>query len=209
MTLRLHGHSGSINVRKVLWLCAELELPVDLVERGTAAAPVTDPAFRALNPFGLVPVIEDEGLVLAESNTILRYLTRRERRTDLLPTQARAAALVELWIDWQATDFNEAWRYAFIAAFRNVPGHDDPARIAQSRRSFDAKVALVENQLRESGGFIAGADFTLADIPIGLSIRRWLAFGPPPPGYRSVAAYYARLCERAAFVPFGGPGSPP
>lgn len=207
--MRLHGHVGSINVRKVLWLCADLGVAVDLVERGTPRAQVSDPAFVALNPFGLVPVIEDAGLVLAESNTILRYLARREGRDDLLPAEASAAAHIERWIDWQATDFNDSWRYAFIAAFRDLPGYNDPQRIAQSRAAFDAKVGIVDTQLAETRAFIAGPNFTLADIPIGLSIRRWLALQTERQGFPHVMAYYARLCRRAAFLPFGGPDSPP
>jgi glutathione S-transferase len=208
--LIVHGHTQSINVRKVLWLCAELELGVQRVERGTAMLPVSDAAFRALNPFGLVPVIDDDGFVVSESNTILRYLARREGRGDLLPADARAAAMIERWIDWQATDFNDAWRYAFVARFRDVPGYDDPAMIARSRAAFDAKVGIVEAQLAATGGFVAGAAFTLADIPIGLSIRRWLAFDDVPRDRcPHVVGYYQRLCARAAFLPFGGCDSPP
>ena len=166
--LVVHGHTASINVRKVLWLAAELELPVERVHRGSAALPVNDPDFRAMNPFGLVPVIDDDGFVLAESNSILRYLARRERRDDLMPTDARGAALVDRWLDWQATDFNGAWRYAFVARFRNMPGFEDAAEIARSRTAFDAKVSIVEAALAATGGFVAGAAFTLADIPIGL-----------------------------------------
>lgn len=207
--MRLHGHAGSINVRKVLWLAAELGVAVDLIERGTAALPVDDPAYRALNPFGLVPCLEDDGFVLAESNAILRYLARREGRADLLPADPRGAAEVDRWLDWQATDFNESWRYAFIAHFRDKPGYDDPARIAGSRAAFDAKIAILDEQLARTEAFVAGAEFSLADIPIGLSVRRWLAFEPDLGPYHHVAGYYARLCEREAFLPFGGPGSPP
>lgn len=206
--LRVHGHFASINVRKVLWLCAELGLKCELIERGTAAVPVSDPGFIARNPFGLVPFLEDDGFCLAESNTILRYLARREGRRDLLPTDAKAAAEVERWIDWQATDFNDSWRYAFIARFREVAGYDDQPLIEKSRHAFDAKARIVDDQLARTGGFIAGAIFTLADIPVGLSVRRWLAMKSAV-GLANLNAYYDRLCQRAAFRDFGGLGSPP
>jgi len=205
--LRVHGYAESLNVRKVLWLCAELGLDCDLIERGTSACPASAPDYLAINPYGHVPLLEDGDFQLAESNTILRYLARREGRGDLLPSEARAAAEVECWLDWQATDLNASWRTAFVARYRNPGGDYDPALIARSQRAFDAKARILDDQLARTGGHVAGAGFTLADIPIGLSVRRWLAMESDVP-LANVSAYYQRLCERAAFGPFGGPGSP-
>ncbi|HMS21285.1 glutathione S-transferase N-terminal domain-containing protein [uncultured Sphingorhabdus sp.] len=206
--LRLHGYATSINVRKVLWLCAELGLDVELIDRGTATNPVDDPVFVRLNPFGLVPVLDDGGYILPESNTILRYLCRREQRADLLPQKAVAAANVERWIDWQATDFNDSWRYAFLALVRKRPGFDDPELINRSIEAFDAKAKIVEEQLAKTGGHIADKEFTLADIPIGLSLRRWFAMAVDRRDLPNVRHYYERLCERPSFLSFGGPDAP-
>jgi glutathione S-transferase len=206
--MRLHGYFDSINVRKVLWLAAELDLPIELIERGTLAKPASDARYRTLNPFGMVPCLEDAGLAVAESNTILRYLARREGRKDLLPDDAAAAARVDTWLDWQVTDLNDSWRYAFMARFRDKPGYHDPARVESSLATFDAKIAMIDARLSQTGAFVSGATFTLADIVIGLSIRRWHAFEPETARYESVATYYNRLCERPAFSAFGGPDSP-
>jgi glutathione S-transferase len=206
--IRLHGYAASINVRKVLWLAAELGLGVELVERGTRLAPVSDPSYRSLNPFGMVPCIEDRGQVIAESNTILRYLARRECRFDLLPDDAEGAARVECWLDWQATDLNNAWRYAFMARFRNAPGYDDKSRTDASLRDFTAKLGIIETHLAKTGPYIAGA-FTLADIVIGLSLRRWCAFGSDLSRFPNIASYCDRLSERRPYLAFAGPASPP
>jgi glutathione S-transferase len=206
--IRLHGYAASINVRKVLWLAQELGLGVELVERGTPLAPVDDPAFRSLNPFGMVPCLEDRGRVIAESSTILRYLARRERRFDLLPYDAEGAARVESWLDWQATDLNNSWRYAFMARFRSAPGYDDPGLVEASLRDFSAKVGIIENHLGKTGPFIAGS-FTLADIVIGLSIRRWRAFGSELTQFPNIACYCARLSERKPYLDIAGPESAP
>jgi len=205
--LRVHGYAESLNVRKVLWLCAELSLDCELIERGTTAFPASAPEYLARNPFGHVPLLEDGDFTLAESNTILRYLARREGRRDLLPNEARAAADVERWLDWQATDLNGSWRTAFVARYRNPGGDHDPALIAQAQRSFDAKARILDDQLGRTGGHVAGTGFTLADIPIGLSVRRWLAMESDV-RLPYLAAYYERICQRTAFGPFGGPGSP-
>ena len=113
--LKILGKSPSINVRKVLWTCAELGLPYEQEQWGAGFQATDDPAFKALNPNALVPVIVDGEVVLWESNTICRYLARRQGRSDLLPTDAFARAKVEQWMDWQAGELNNAWRVAFMA----------------------------------------------------------------------------------------------
>ncbi|TQT37693.1 glutathione S-transferase N-terminal domain-containing protein, partial [Xanthomonas perforans] len=112
--LEIYGKPSSINVRKVLWLCDELGLDYTLHAYGSGFASVQTPEFRALNPNALVPVIRAGELVLWESNTICRYLAARSQRDDLLPAAPAARALVEQWMDWQATELNTAWRYAFM-----------------------------------------------------------------------------------------------
>ena len=104
--LTIHGYAGSINVRKVLWTCVELGLPFRRVDWGGGTRPVTDPAFQALNPVGMIPVLEDAGRLFWESNSIVRYLATREGRHDLLPAAPAERAQVEKWMDWQASDLN-------------------------------------------------------------------------------------------------------
>src|ERR1700744_4768263 len=112
--LRLLGIANSINVRRVLWPCREIGIDYDREDVGSGFAPTDTAEFLKLNPNGLVPVIEDEAGVLWESNTICRYLAAKHGRTDLLPENPRARAGVEQWMDWQATDLNSSWRYAFL-----------------------------------------------------------------------------------------------
>ncbi len=110
--LKILGKRSSINVRKVLWTCDEVGLTYQQEDYGSGFQPVDTAEFRALNPNGLVPVLLDDDFVLWESNSICRYLTRKTGREDLLPVTPQGAADVERWMDWQATEFNNAWRYA-------------------------------------------------------------------------------------------------
>lgn len=206
--LRVHGHEASINVRKVLWCASELGLKIELIERGTPDYPASDPAYLAINPLGRIPLLEDGEFRLAESNSIIRYLARREGRSDLIPAEPHAAAAVDQWIDWQATDFNDSWRYCFLALVRRADGYHDPELIAASLLAFDQKIAILDRQLAYSGGHVVGPNFTLADIPIGLSVRRWLALDRDTKAFPQVMAYYRRLCDRPAFMTLGGPSAP-
>ncbi|TCS17404.1 glutathione S-transferase N-terminal domain-containing protein [Caulobacter sp. BK020] len=72
--LKLWGRRSSANVQKVLWLIGELDLPHDLIPAGGGFGGLDDPAFRAMNPHGKVPVIADGAVVVWESHAILRYL---------------------------------------------------------------------------------------------------------------------------------------
>ena len=197
MTLRIIGKASSINVRKVLWACEELGLAWERHDDGPE---------RARNPNGLVPVIVDGDFVLWESNTILRYLAGRQRASALLPSEPRARAEVEKWIDWQATEFNSAWRYAFMALARKNPAFADERQIDASSKDWTRMVAILDARLTETRAFVAGPAFTLADIPIGLSVNRWFLTPMQRPSFPAVDAYYERLSARPAFMKHGRNG---
>ena len=206
--LKILGRASSINVRKVLWTCAEIGLPYQLEEFGTPALPLDSAYFRALNPNGMVPVIEDEGTVLWESNTICRYLAGRHGRIDLLPAEPAARAQVEQWMDWQATELNNAWRYSFMALVRHSPAHRAPGALAASTASWHRHMAILDARLAATGAFAAGPDFTLADIVLGLSVHRWLATPMQRPALAAVAAYIERLSQRPGFLALARNGLP-
>jgi glutathione S-transferase len=192
--LRVLGRASSINVRKVLWTCAELSREHAHEENDTK-----DPAFLTLNPNALVPVIIDGELVLWESNTICRYLAARAQRTDLLPAAPSERARVEQWMDWQATELNTAWRYAFMGLVRKSSGYTDATAIEKSARAWNDMMTLLDRQLDKTGAYVTGDQLTLADIVLGLSTHRWLLTPIERPALPAVAAYYDRLCARPSF----------
>jgi glutathione S-transferase len=206
--LRIYGYAASINVRKVLWTCAELDLPFEREDWAGPFRPTIDPAFLALNPVGMVPVIDDDGAVIWESNTIIRYLAASRGRHDLLPTDPHERARVEMWMDWQASDFNNSWRVAFQGLVRKHPDHQDQSAIERSLASFNRMVAVIDGELAKAGGYIRGPQFSLADIPLGLSIHRWRSLPVERPRLVHVDGYYDRLCERSGFRQFGRDGGP-
>ncbi|MES2758641.1 MAG: glutathione S-transferase N-terminal domain-containing protein [Pseudomonadota bacterium] len=201
--LKILGKSSSINVRKVLWTCAELGVQYEHEECATGA-----PELLALNPNALVPVIVDDGLVLWESNTICRYLCAEHGDGALLPAPPRARALVEQWMDWQATELNTAWRYAFMALVRRSAAHADPAQVAASCAGWNRLLGILDERVGATGAFVVGDDFSVADIVLGLSINRWLMTPLERPAYPALAAYYRRLGARRGFAAFCANGTP-
>ena len=193
--LTILGKPSSINVRKVLWTCAEIGLPFALEEWGAGVRATDVPEFRALNPNAMVPVLRDGPFVLWESNTICRYLANAHQRSDLLPASARQRALVEQWMDWQAGELNNAWRYAFMALVRNSPLHQDQAQIQSSMANWHRHMRMLEQQLATTGAFVAGDSFTLADIVLALSANRWLLTPMARPDCPAITAWLARIGE--------------
>lgn len=201
--MKLLGRAASINVRKVLWTCAELGLDPEREEPDMAS-----PALRQLNPNAMVPVLLDGDFVLWESNSICRYLAGREQRVDLLPAAPRAQALVEQWMDWQAGELNNAWRYAFMSLVRRSPAHQDAGLLQAGVAGWNRHMGMLEERLAASGAHVCGAEFTLADVVLGLSVQRWMMTAMDKPTLPAVQAYYERLSERPGFMAHGRNGLP-
>ena len=97
MSLRVLGRKSSINVRKVLWTCAELDLDVEHVE--------SDAKLLARNPNAKVPVLEDGEFVLWESGAIMQYLADRTHGQTLYPDNILVRADINRWMLWTAQHF--------------------------------------------------------------------------------------------------------
>lgn len=211
MSLKVLGKASSINVRKVLWTCAELGLDYEREDWGSGFAATDTPEFMALNPNAMVPVLIDADFVLWESNSICRYLAAREQRFDLLPAQPRERAVVEQWMDWQAGEFNNAWRYAFMSLVRQSPAHQDAKLLAAGMAGWHRHVEILARRLEQTGAYVASAEFSLADVVLGLSAQRWLmapldSHGRPE--LPAIAAYCERLAARPGFITHGRNGMP-
>ncbi|MGU3494318.1 glutathione S-transferase family protein [Xanthobacteraceae bacterium A53D] len=200
--LRILGHFRSINVRKVRWTCEEIGLAYVQEDWGGASRSTNDPAFRVLNPKGLVPVMVDGSSVLTESNTIMRYLAAKHGRADLLPADPLGRAQVEEVMDWQATEFNTAWRVAFLSIVRNRPDAGTEDQIRASLAEWARMMRLLEGRLADGRRHVCGATFTLADIVIGLSLNRWFQTPMAHPDMPLCEAYYQRLLQRPAVKPY-------
>jgi glutathione S-transferase len=207
--LKIYGRANSINVRKVLWTCEEIGLAYEREDWGRGFRPVNDPEFLAVNPFGLVPVIDDDGFTLGESHAIARYLAARHGRADLLPTDVQRRAVIESWMDWQGTEVAVASRAVVFKRVFNLDSPGGQAAIDASIAEWPKKIAVIESQLANTGAYITGPEFTLADICIGLTVNRW--FMTPTgdkPGFPATSAYYDRLAERPGYQKYGRNGTP-
>ena len=208
MAVKILGRVTSINVRKVLWAAGEMGLEYDREDWGL---PLRDPKvaeFLALNPNGQVPVLIDGDFVLWESSAILLYLAEFYGQDTLWTQDPHVRARMYQWLGWQASELNPAWGYAVTALVRKLPGYDDPARIADSMARWTTKMELLEAHLAGGEEYVAGGQFTLADIALGLSVHRWVMVPIEKKTLPAVEAYHGRLKERDAAKEWMGAGTP-
>jgi len=205
--LRLLGRVTSINVRKVIWTADEIGVPFEREDWGNPLRDPNVPEFLALNPNAQVPVIVDDGFVLWESNAIICYLARKHR-SGLLPADFQARGLVQQWLFWQLGELNPTWGYAVYALMRKHPAYIDAERIKDSIAKWTAKMEILEGQLQKTGAFVSGADFSLADIALALSVHRWFSTPFERKDLPAVSAFYAAMRQRPAGAPWLGPETP-
>ena len=190
--IRLWGRLSSINVRKVVLTLQLLEVPFERVEAGGAFGVVGTPDYRARNPNALVPLLEDDGFTLWESNVIVRYLAARHGAGTLSPADLRRRFDAERWMDWQQTTLNGAGRDAFVQFFRTPAADRSQALVDASIAATEPLWDLLDAQLA-TRPWLAGDALTIADIPIACEMHRWrglpLAWRPRP----HVDAWYARI----------------
>jgi glutathione S-transferase len=196
--LTIWGRTTSSNVQKVLWCCDELGLAYERIDAGREFGKVDEPAYRALNPNGLVPTLRDGDLVIWESNAILRYLCNRYGGERLYPADPAARAPVDQWLDWQLAVLAVGISPLFWGLVRTAPEQRDGAAIAAAAEKAGKVWALLDRRLGDAP-YVAGAAFSIADIAMGNSIRRWYSFDLPRPDLPALAQWYQRLGERPGF----------
>jgi glutathione S-transferase len=196
--LKIWGRKNSINVQKVLWSCAELGLPYERVDAGLQFGVNDTAEYRAKNPNGLVPTIEDDGFVLWESHAIVRYLARRHGMGTLWPAESTVAADADRWMEWYSTTLWLAMRPVFWNLVRVAPEKRNMAEVAENTKKLADYFGIVDRELAHKT-FMAGAAFSMGDIPLGVAAFRWYNLPVERPAHPNLDRWYQRLCERPAF----------
>ena len=190
--IRLWGRLSSINVRKVVFTLQLLEVPFERRDAGGTFGIVRTPDYLARNPNALVPLLDDDGFTLWESNVIVRYLAARHGAGVLYPTDLRQRFDAERWMDWQQTTLNGAGREAFVQHFRTPAPQRSQAAIDASVAATEPLWDLVEAHLA-TRTYFAGDALTMADIPIACEMHRWRGLPLPRRARPHLDAWYARV----------------
>jgi glutathione S-transferase len=194
--LRVWGRNTSANVMKVLWLLDELGLGYERIDVGGAFGGTDTPEYRALQPLGLVPALEEDGYTLFESNAILRYLCNAHApQSPLYPAAARARGTVDAWMDLQQTALNRPQGIVFLGLVRTPPERRDHAAISAAMTEAGRIWGLLDARLAQQP-FVCGDGLTLADIAFGVHAHRWFTMPIARSDSPHLHAWYRRLLER-------------
>ena len=204
--LTVWGRANSVNVQKVMWTVGELDVAHVRIDAGGTFGGLDTPEFLARNPNGKVPVIEDDGFVLWESNAIVRYLSAKYGTGSFWPVDPEARAETDKWVEWTANVLYPD----FITVFWELH------RVSESERNMDLvesalarlnKSCQLAEQMLEGKRFVAGETLTFGDISFGSILYRYFNMEIVRPSLPGIEAYYASLQERPAYqvhvmVPF-------
>lgn len=197
--IRIWGRKAALNVQKVLWCADELGIEYERIDAGQHYGVVNEPAYRALNPNGRIPTLEENGFVLWESNAIVRYLSAKFGMGTLCPQDLAARADADRWMDWQSTTvFYPTFRTYYLAIARTPSESHDREQLAGLRRRLIEVFSILDAHLAQQS-FVAGAAFTMGDIPIGAVIDKWMRMPIERPGMPHLDAYYRCLNGRPAY----------
>jgi glutathione S-transferase len=195
--IKVWGRLTASNVQKVMWCVDELGVAHEHIHIPFGRAK-EDPAYLAINPNGRVPTIEEDGFILWESNSCVRYIAARFGTGTLWPTDPRVRADAERWMDWQLTTLSEPSDTIFIGLVVKQPEQRDMAAIAAATKRLNALWAIVDKVLA-TRKFVAGDDLTIGDIPMGIAVHRWFTIPVERDRHPNVEGWYGRLIDRPAF----------
>jgi len=196
--LKLWGRINSINVQKVLWALEELKVPYERTDAGLQYGVVNEPFYRKMNPNGRVPTIEDDGLTLWESNSIVRYLSAKHGAGTLWPNDPKQRADCDRWMDWATSTVAPALTPVFWGLVRTPPEKRDRKAIDDGVEKAAQAFQALEQSL-EGRDYVGGKAFSMGDIPLGTFVYRWSALDIKRPKLSRVEAYFARLQLRPAY----------
>jgi len=196
--LKIWGRNNSVNVQKVLWCCEEMGVPYQRLDAGGSFGVVNTPQYRALNPNGLVPTIEDGPFVLWESNTIVRYLAAKHSAGKLWPEDLKVRAEGDKWMDWQVSMFWPTFRPLFWNLVRTPVDQRDEKAMEESRLKTGEVLGYLDTHLKNRT-YVAGDDLTMGDIPMGCAIWRWMALPIERPVLANLQRWFDTLRERPSY----------
>ena len=201
--LTIWGRTNSVNVQKVLWCLAELDLAYQRIDAGMEYGRNYEPEYLAINPNARVPTMVDGDYALWESNSIMRYLCMAYGKgTPIYPQEPKRRAAVDRWLDWTLSTVQPVDRPVFWALVRTPPEKRDMVAI-QKDADAEALVWRIADHHLSTRRYIEGDDFTIADIAIGAYARRWLGVeGITRPKQLHLERWLKELGNRKGFAEF-------
>jgi len=194
--IKIWGRVNSVNVKKALWCLDELSLEYERTDAGLNFGVVNTPEYRKMNPNGLVPTLVEDGFVVWESHSVVRYLADKYGKGVLRPMELEPRTIANQWMDW-AFSFQGSVRDAFWNLIR-TPAEKRDLKAIEASRVKSGEMAKILDAALADRMYVAGA-FSMGDIPIGCEVQRWIRLPMERPKLPNLEAWFERLCARTAF----------
>jgi glutathione S-transferase len=198
--LKVWGRKTSSNVQALMWSIGELDLDYERSDIGHSFGGTDTEAFQRLNPNQTIPVLQDaDGPPIWETGAILRYLADRYGPESFWPEQPQDLAQVDMWAEWSKITIAMAFTApVFWRVVRTPREAQDWNQIRRAVAALESKLEIAEQRLTNNP-FLAGPDFTLADIQFGHILYRYYDIDIDRADLPRLKRYYHRLTERIAF----------
>ncbi len=184
-----------------MWCIGELGIPYQRIDAGFTYGLTDTVEYTAMNPNRTVPTIRDGGNApIWESGAILRYLASQYSPESFWPKDPIVRSTIDQWAEW--SKLNIALMFTgpiFWRVARTPIERQDPELISTAISDFESALSVADNQLQKQP-YIAGQDFTLADIQFAHVLYRYYDIAINRAPLNSVAEYYRRISDRKAYA---------
>jgi glutathione S-transferase len=198
MPLTIYGIPRT-RTSRTLWMAHELGLPYALERRAPMAGETRSEAFRAINPNGMVPAIDDDGVVVWESLAINLYLAKKYGGP-LAPKDLAEDAHMTMWSTWAGVTLEPDAHEVVVHTINKPEGERDPAALAAALERLKRPLGALEAALVAGGGYLVGGRFTVADLNCAIVAFYLRALPDPFAAYPATRAWYAAATARPAFL---------
>lgn len=210
MSLKLYAFPPSPRAFKVLFTAHQLGIPYEFHLVDLAKGDQRAPAFLARNPNGRMPVLDDDGFVLWESNAIVEYLASKAGGA-WLPRDAKERLALTKWLYWEANHWDPTCAvFVFerlVKPFFGL-GETSEAEIAKAATTFDRLAGVLNGQL-DQHRYVAGDALTIADLVIASSLCVAERVNYPLENHRAIQRWHADLRSLPAWTKTAAMGELP
>ena len=202
--ITIYGRATSSNVQLVMWMLGELGLDHERLDYGHKFGGTDTKEYRVMNPMGRVPVmrqVQDDGdeLIMFESGAIARYLVTRYGTAPFWPDDPVDRARLDVWAEWTKVTFAPAFAQPIFWALLNHPKGQGAEAVRDAAQALKPLARVLNYRIGERK-WLAGSNFSFADIWAGHLLYRYYTLNFAKAETPSLDAYYARLKQRPAFA---------
>ena len=194
--MKLYFHPASGPCRRVLAVAAHLELPLELLPIDfMSETDANNKAMKSLDAAERIPLLEDGGFVLSESNAIMQYLASKKVGSTLVPEDAKGRAEVLRWQCFSLAHVEQAtWILVYENLFKKMFGMGAAvaSEVTEGTEEFLDHAEVLDSHLKGKK-YLVGNTLTIADFSLAATLMYWEPAGIPLPKFKNLHSWYQNM----------------